>query len=132
MKLSTILTAVFFGAAFSTALTGLTIAVRAQQDKPALALDEKLEDLKRIQKSGEKFLTKKVRLLWAREAYRCGNVDGAFEAWKGLAEEGSLEAAYILALFGEWSALAEDGSRAAQYAKRLFRPGDGTAKACKL
>jgi len=67
-----------FYAAISIALAGLTVTVRAQQDKPTL------DDLKRLQKAGEKFQTKKFQLLWAREAYRCGNLDGALNGWKAL------------------------------------------------
>ena len=112
-------------------VVGTTLHVRAQQrTSPGDIAKENLKRLEDILKGGEKFQTEKFRLLWAREAYRCGNVDGAFQSWEALAQEGNVEASYILALFGEWFALDEDGSRAAQYALRLFRAGDGSADIC--
>ncbi len=114
-------------------VVGTALHVHAQQTtSPGDIAKENLKRLEDILKGGEKFQTEKFRLLWAREAYRCGNVDGAFQSWEALALEGNVEASYILALFGEWFALDEDGSRAAQYALRLFRAGDGTADLCKI
>ena len=93
-------------------------------------IEKLLEDLERHQKAGDKFNTKKFRLFWAREAYRCGNLDGALTEWIALGKEGSPEAQFILTLFKQWSSLSDDGSRAGKYAMRLFRPGGGTAKQC--
>ena len=126
MKFRIIFSVVLLGVAASTALTGLTVVVRAQVDRP------RLENLQKSIEMPEKFKTKEFRLFWAREAYRCGNAGGAFQAWDVLAKQGSREATYILGLFSEWSALADDGSLVSQYAIRLFRPGDGSAKSCKL
>lgn len=126
MKFRMIFSVVLLGATACIALAGLVVVARAQVDRP------RLEDLKNSIEMPEKFQTKEFRLLWAREAYRCGNADGAFQEWDALAKQGSREATYILGLFSEWSALADDGSLVSQYAIRLFRPGDGSAKSCKL
>ena len=126
MKFRIIFSVMLLGAATSTALASLTVVVQAQADRP------RLEDLQESVEMPEKFQTKKFRLLWAREAYRCGNAEGAFQEWNALAKQGSREATYILGLFSEWSALADDGSLVSQYAIHLFRPGDGSAKSCNL
>jgi hypothetical protein len=93
--------------------------------------DELLE-LDKMLQEGERFTTPEFRLLWAREAWRCGNDQGAIYEWDALAEEGNDEAYYIVNLFVELMARANNGDAAAVYALQLFRPGDGTSAECKF
>ena len=97
-----------------------------------LRLQKDLLQLKRLQQEGQQFNTPSFRLLWAREAYRCGNAEGAIQEWKALAKDGIASARYILSLFDGWRSLSDDKSEGAIYALRLFRPGDGTNDACRI
>ena len=46
----------------------------------------------------KEFMTSEFRLLWAREAYRAGNIEGALSEWTALAEEDNPIAIYVLQL----------------------------------
>lgn len=91
-----------------------------------------LQRLKQLLQKEEKFNTPSFQLLWAREAYRCGNAKGAFHVWKTLAKDENVSAHYILSLFEGWDSLSDDKSEGAIYALQLFRPGDGTSKVCQI
>lgn len=58
-----------------------------------------LEEMQKIEEEGKKFATPEFQLLWAREAFRHGNIEGALKVWFGLAEQGNETAQYVLMLF---------------------------------
>ena len=80
--------------------------VLAQQTQPNQAVsppnaerdDSRLRQLEELLHDPERFRRPGFRLLWAREAYRSGNLEGAITEWRSLAAEGNETAAYVLEL----------------------------------
>ena len=75
--------------------TGGTTGASAQDE---LSAEEMLKRLERLQQEGERFQSHEFRLLWAREAFRHGNIEGAMDEWMALADEGNSTALYVLQL----------------------------------
>lgn len=69
--------------------------VRGQDES---STNELLKRLEQLSKEGERFQSHEFRLLWAREAYGQGNLEGAMGEWIALAEEGNQTALYVLQL----------------------------------
>ena len=105
---------------------------KEERQRKIESAQKQFQKLEELMKEGERFRKPSFRLLWAREAYRCGNVKSAFDDWETLAKGGNKSARYIISLFEGWWALSENKSEGAVYALKLFRPGDGTSDTCQI
>ena len=96
---------------FRHALAGLiclaslspALALQSQPNQAASppnadANDPRLRQLEELLHDPERFRKPGFRLLWARKAYRSGNIEGAMTEWRSLAAEGNETAAYVLEL----------------------------------
>ena len=122
-------------------VSGQPSSGQAQSDKSRQLTAEQTEELKQatealkrigdIQKSLAQFNTPEFNRLWARMAYRCGNLDGAVDTWTALAEGGDLMAIDLLTILNGWLTLAHAGDERATYFLQVFGPGDKTAESCQ-